>query len=220
MSALNMADRQNLEKLLGMSSGYVLNFSDRTFQEFVFEAVGVDIHSECYTAEGTSKGKKLRTFWKIESDHLVGKLLLALIDYSASLTAEPTEEDERLAEKCRQIANRLLTSAPRLTRETFDRLTEKPEHRLLDRVIVKGKTEPLELFEVHHSLLPKDFNLTWEAFANAFVLYQRGAFAEAARGFRRLCAEDHASLVLAQRCEELSAHPPSSWSGIYKLESK
>ncbi len=109
-----MADRQNLEKLLGMAGGYVLNFSDRTFQEFVFEAVGVDIHSERYSAEGNSKGKKLRTFWKVESDHLVGKLLLSLIDYSSSLTAAPTEGEKKLSEKCRQIAARLLAGAPRL----------------------------------------------------------------------------------------------------------
>lgn len=114
MSALSMADRQNLEKLLGMSSGYVLNFSDRTFQEFVFEAVGVDIHSERYTAEGTSKAKKLRTFWRIGPDHLVGKLLLALIDYDTSLDAAPTAEAKALADKCRQIATRLLAGAPSL----------------------------------------------------------------------------------------------------------
>ena len=114
MSALNMADRQNLEKLLGMAGGYVLDFSDRTFQEFVFEAVDVDIHSERYSVEGNSKGKKLRTFWKVESDHLVGKLLLSLIDYSSSLTAEPTEGEKKLSEKCQQIAARLLAGAPRL----------------------------------------------------------------------------------------------------------
>ena len=63
MSTFSMAERHNLEKFLGMSSGYVLNFSDRTFGEFVFEAVGIDIHDEKYTGEGTSKAKKLRTFW-------------------------------------------------------------------------------------------------------------------------------------------------------------
>ncbi|MFZ1538289.1 MAG: hypothetical protein WAT23_13010, partial [Chromatiaceae bacterium] len=63
-----MAERHNLEKFLGMSGGYVLNFSDRTFGEFVFEAAGIDIHDEKYTAEGTSKAKKLRTFWKLEEE--------------------------------------------------------------------------------------------------------------------------------------------------------
>src|SRR5580658_3350046 len=71
MSSLNMADRHSLEKLFGMEGGYVLNFSDRTFGEFIFEAVAVDIHSERYATDGTSKARKLRTFWKLESDYLV-----------------------------------------------------------------------------------------------------------------------------------------------------
>ena len=66
--SLFLSQQTDLEKHLGMSGGYVLNFSDRTFGEFVFEAVEIDIHAEKYTAEGTSKAKKLRTFWKLEPD--------------------------------------------------------------------------------------------------------------------------------------------------------
>lgn len=114
MSSLSMADRHNFEKLLGMSGGYVLNFSDRTFGEFVFEAVGLDIHAEKYTAEGTSKAKKLRAFLHLEPDYTVGKLLSALIDYDASLNTALDAEARALGEKCRQIATRLLAGAPSL----------------------------------------------------------------------------------------------------------
>jgi hypothetical protein len=114
MSSLNMADRHNLEKLLGMEAGYVLNFSDRTFGEFIFEAVGVDIHSARYTADGTSKARKLRTFWKLESDYLVGKLILALADYSTTLNSEPAPEKDTLRERCRQIAARFHAGSPSL----------------------------------------------------------------------------------------------------------
>jgi len=109
-----MADRHSLEKLFGMEGGYVLNFSDRTFGEFIFEAVGVDIHSERYATDGTSKARKLRTFWKLESDYLVGKLILALVDYSVTLSSEPTPEKETLRERCRQTASRLLAGSPSL----------------------------------------------------------------------------------------------------------
>lgn len=114
MSAFSMVERRNLETFLGMSGGYVLDFSDRTFGEFVFEAVSIDIHDEKYTAEGTSKAKKLRTFWKLEPDYTVGKLLLALIDYDASLNPEQAADAKALANKCRQIATRLLTGSPSL----------------------------------------------------------------------------------------------------------
>jgi hypothetical protein len=111
MSALSITDRHNLEKYFGMSSGYVLSFSDRTFGEFVFESVGLDIHDEKYTADGTSKANKLRTFWKVESDHTVGTLLLALVEHGASLNAARGVEADGLVEKCRQIAARLLAGS-------------------------------------------------------------------------------------------------------------
>lgn len=108
-----------------MSSGYVLNFSDRTFGEFVFEAVGIDIHEEKYASEGTSKAKKLRAFWKFGSDYIVGTLLLALIDCDASLNAEKTAEAKALADTCRQIATRLLAGSPSLNQ--LKELTLVPE---------------------------------------------------------------------------------------------
>jgi hypothetical protein len=114
LSTFSMPERHNLEKCFGMSGGYVLNFSDRTFGEFVFETVGIDIHDEKYTAEGTSKAKKLRTLWKLEADYTVGKLILALIDYDASLNADRDAEAKALADKCRQIATRLLAGGPSL----------------------------------------------------------------------------------------------------------
>ncbi len=64
MSSLSFSERRLLEDYFGMSSGYVLDFSDSTFGEFVGEAVEVDIHSEKYQTEGSSKAKKLRAFWK------------------------------------------------------------------------------------------------------------------------------------------------------------
>jgi 23S rRNA pseudoU1915 N3-methylase RlmH len=109
-----MAERRILEKLFGMEAGYVLNFSDRTFGEFMSEAVDSDIHCDRYAAEGTSKARKLRAFWKLEPDHLVGKLLLDLIDYGESIAAEPTAENTALAERARQIAMRLIAGGPRL----------------------------------------------------------------------------------------------------------
>jgi len=114
MSALTIADKHSLEKFLGMKDGYVLNFSDRTFGEFMFEAVNVDIHSESYTSQGTSKARKLRSFWKNESDYQVGKLILALVDYSTAHNLNSTDDAPALVERCRQIAARLLAGAPTL----------------------------------------------------------------------------------------------------------
>lgn len=112
MSSLKMAERQVLEQHFGMASGYVLNFSDRTFGEFVLEAVGRKIHDAKYTAGGTSKANKLRTFWQLETDHLVGRLILALVDYDSMLNPTQDANARARAERCRQIATRLFAVGP------------------------------------------------------------------------------------------------------------
>jgi len=115
MSSLKMAEKQILEQHFGMAGGYVLNFSDRTFGEFVFEAIDRDIHNEKYKTGGTSKANKLRTFWKVESDSMVGKLVLALVDYDATLNVSRDADAKARAEKCRQIATRLAGQATSTT---------------------------------------------------------------------------------------------------------
>lgn len=114
MSSLAAADKRNLEKFFQMDGGYVLNFSDRTFGEFVLETVGVDIHDVKFTTEGASKAKKLRVFWKFESDYTVGMLTQAMIEHRVSYSADLDTETLALADKCRQIANRLLAGKPSL----------------------------------------------------------------------------------------------------------
>lgn len=46
MSDLSSIEKRKLERLLGMGSGYVLNFSDRTFSEF-FGGAHRDRHRPC-----------------------------------------------------------------------------------------------------------------------------------------------------------------------------
>ena len=114
MSSLTMRDKRVLEEFLGMGSGYVLNFSDRTFGDFVHEAVDIEINSDDYTIYGTSKAKKLRAFWEVESDYIIGRLLNALIEEAEDRARDWTEEDKKLADRCREIASRLLAGGPSL----------------------------------------------------------------------------------------------------------
>jgi len=114
MSQLSTVECRYLERLFEMSRGYVLDFVDRTFGEFVSGSVGIDIHDVKYTANGPSKANKLRTFWTVEPDFVVGRLLLALIEYGELQNAEPSAETKALSNKCRQIATRLLAGGPSL----------------------------------------------------------------------------------------------------------
>lgn len=111
-----MADRVNLERLLGMETGYVLGFNNRSFQTFVFEAVKLDIDAPQYEEKGTSKANRLRTFWEVESDFTVGKLLEALFEYIEGTSIDVLDETNKaqLLKRCRPIAARLLAGGPSL----------------------------------------------------------------------------------------------------------
>lgn len=116
MADLSTSDKLKLEKLLGMASGYVLDFSNRTFQEFVFDNVGVDIYDEKYNYGTGSKANRLRAFWNSESGYLVAKLLDSLLDYwqtTKLLRGEAvSESEEELLRECRTIVARVREGAP------------------------------------------------------------------------------------------------------------
>lgn len=121
MSSLKMIERQPFEDLLGMSGGYVLDFTDATFASFFAESVNRRIHDDRYTANGSSKAKKLRAFWELESDGVVGKTLQELVDLWEYKNPDATAKDKATAKRCRDIIARLLgkPTSHELTEELF-----------------------------------------------------------------------------------------------------
>lgn len=111
MSSLQFTERSILEKIFGMGAGYVSDFSDRTFREFVLEKTGIDISTESYEESGTSKANRLRTFWKKESDEITAALTEALLEYSLREKTDYDRElhtrDENLFIEARKIVQRL-----------------------------------------------------------------------------------------------------------------
>jgi hypothetical protein len=91
---------------------------------------------------------------------------------------------------------------------------------MIDRVIVKGKHTPLELFELRHKFSPENFNEIARNYSDAFALYQHGKFSEAEGHFQSLSEFDNPSAVLAQRCAEFAVHPPQDWRGVFVLTTK
>jgi len=110
MSDLSGSERRKLEKLLGMGSGYVLNFSDRTFGEF-FDEYRVEIDAERYRMRGTSKANRMRAFWELDSNYAVGRVIGGLIDYAAEEQCFG-DSNPNLIDDCRKAAQRLLSDQP------------------------------------------------------------------------------------------------------------
>ena len=107
MSSLTDIEKRYLERLFGMQSGYVLDYSDATYGEF-FRRHSVNIHGTKYKTYGTSKAKKMRAFWEQEPDNLVGQVLSELLDsYEADCELNSREVDVPILEKGRGISCRL-----------------------------------------------------------------------------------------------------------------
>lgn len=80
MSSLTHIEKQKLERELGMGGGYVLNFSNRTFDDFFREVVGVNIYDQRFDKGSGSKAQRLRAFWDVATDVQIVMLLEGLIE--------------------------------------------------------------------------------------------------------------------------------------------
>ena len=124
MSSLTDADKKFFEKLFDMPSGYVLKFSDKTFKEF-FARHNVAIHDAKYQTYGTSKAKKLRAFWEIESDDVVYPALSEMLDsYETDCELNDTECDNKRLAKCRSFL---------LSKSTAARMPDDNDETFLDK---------------------------------------------------------------------------------------
>jgi hypothetical protein len=103
MSKITFPEKTRFEKLCEMKGGYVLDFNNSTFQEFVADNVGKDIFHERYNKASGSKANRLRAFWIEEPNHRVGKLLSELLDYYVAGCMSDGQED--LLRECRRIAS-------------------------------------------------------------------------------------------------------------------
>ncbi|NOR47991.1 MAG: hypothetical protein GQ533_08100 [Methanosarcinaceae archaeon] len=80
MANLKPVEKKYFEDIFGMSSGYVLDYTNTTFAELFGDVVGIDIYDDKYAFNGDSKAKRLRAFWELESDEIVGKVLEVLLE--------------------------------------------------------------------------------------------------------------------------------------------
>lgn len=109
-----------------------------------------------------------------------------------------------------------------ITREVAQDLSRPMTARLIDRVIVKGKSQPLELLETKNCSSRPNFAYLCHCYDEAFAHYERAQFQEAQRRWARLIEEhnDPPSKILSSRCEELLKEPPDNWTGTYALSFK
>ncbi len=107
MADIKYTDQTKIERFFEMGGGYVLDFSDRTFRDFVISTVEIDINESKYSANGTSKANRMRTFFKNESNDKVSKVIIELAIYKRDHPKYKENLDCDLYEQCILIADDL-----------------------------------------------------------------------------------------------------------------
>jgi adenylate cyclase len=128
----------------------------------------------------------------------------------------------RLESACKQYHTSILISD-----NTYSKLKGTYRVRKVDRVVVKGKTEPVSIYEVLDYHTEETFpNLmdTVNNFTNGLALYQKGQWGKAIEAFERglaLNGNDQLSRMYIDRCEHMKQHPPTGeWNGVWVMTSK
>ena len=108
MTKIRPIDMRFFDEVFEMQSGYVLDFTDRTFAEFFGSELSINIDAQRYFQGGSSKAKRLRTFLLIEKEPVVARALCALWEYRDAIRGPFNEQDE----KVRHQKNRFFSNCP------------------------------------------------------------------------------------------------------------
>ncbi len=128
----------------------------------------------------------------------------------------------RLESACKQYGAKIIISE-----YTFERLRGTYRCREIDRTIVKGKTQPVGLYEILEYHTPDSFPNLAEVlghFKYGQECYRSQKWDSALKAFAealRLNPNDPVSRLYVERCNTLRDNPPGDdWNGVWHLKSK
>ncbi len=183
MVGLIYLEKQKLERELGMENGYVLNFSNRTFEEFFNEVVGIQIYDSCYELETGSKANRMRAFWKIATDEQLRLLLEGLLDGWEVHSDSPIPDSAKSL--IRQILDRLGGVSDviesKQSSETESQIDKGISERLTSRLLSLTDLPPhkrgyeferflKDLFDAYNLSARASFRLKGEQIDGSFVM--------------------------------------------------
>ncbi|MFZ2300350.1 MAG: adenylate/guanylate cyclase domain-containing protein, partial [Gallionella sp.] len=128
----------------------------------------------------------------------------------------------RLESACKQYGAKILISE-----FTMSKLQDTYRHREIDLVVVKGKTQPVAIYEILAFHTRESFPGMGEVlglFKDGLGAYRARKWDAAIRVFGECLAinpNDKPSQLYIERAEHLKANPPpDDWAGVWVMESK
>lgn len=174
-----------------MGGGYVLAFSNRTFEEFFREVVGVEIYDSRFDLGSGSKANRMRAFWQVATGEQLRPLLRGLLE------GWEVYSDEPIPQSARTLLERILkrlggdASVPGPQQEgdpTF--LSDDASERLISQLLHATSLPPQkrgyefevflrELLDAYGLAARASFRLTGEQIDGSFVMHNETYLLEA-----------------------------------------
>lgn len=121
-----------------------MDFYNRTLQEFVVKAVGLNIYDEKYLEGSGSKGKRLKKFIQIEKPGIVYKLVADLLEYYKERHFDESEESKKYLMGAWNELEKLKQNTETLSEISFSKNPDEATtvlelQEIIDDAIEKGK---------------------------------------------------------------------------------
>jgi len=186
-------------------------------------AIAMMTSLDAWNVERLAEGKKaVKMGIGINTDSVVSGNIGSPKRMDYTMIGDGVNLAARLESACKQYHASLLISE-----NTYKKLHGTYRILEIDRVVVKGKTEPVGLYEVldyHNSETFPNLMETVNHFKHGLTQYRGGNWDKAIGAFRdtlKLNRNDELSQVYIERCEYLKENPPAGgWNGIWTLTSK
>ena len=123
-------------------------------------------------------------------------------------------------------ANKPFRSRIMISEFTYEKAKDEVEVRPLDLMKLKGKTVPIQVYELiaRKDRLTADQKKAFAAYAEGLTLYRAKKFTQAIESFKNSLAvlpDDGPSRLYIERCENFIAFPPPpTWDGVFVMTTK
>lgn len=142
-----------VERLFDMERGYVLDFTNYTYQRFVADTINIDVYKKYHNL---SKAKILRAIMDDCDNVTVGKLLLGLMQYMQARELV-TDEKKEIFQKCTEIGYRLI--GKKVSAKTVDIV---PESQKIEFDFKKYLNELKDLADYHDNPQARGYEYCFE----------------------------------------------------------
>jgi hypothetical protein len=117
-----------VDQVFGMTQGYVLDFSDKTFNDFVKRKFNIDITAPIYTVDGTSKAKRMRAFLKAMVPGAQAEILRTFWAYRQGLRPEhlPSDLEQHVETDFLKMVSRLEGSEQEIDLGVVEKFSDDP----------------------------------------------------------------------------------------------